>query len=88
MNQLLFERESGAIGQGSLARAAASRALHSLQAWPHVKFDGGDASATTEDDRPAAKDGIWACQAGVNSLAVDKFEHKLLVGRYRAGTIY
>jgi hypothetical protein len=80
MNQLFFERESASIGQGTFARAFASQALHSLRLWPHVRFDGGDSSRVgDEDERPAGKDGVWACQAGVNSLAVDKFEHKLYV---------
>ena len=78
MNRLFFERESASIGQGAFARAVASRALHSLQLWPHVKFDGGDAApAPVERERTAGKESAWACQAGVNSLAVDRFEHKL-----------
>lgn len=80
MNQLLFERESGALGQGAFARAVASRALHSLQLWPHLRFDGGEASAPVADEgRVGGKEEICACQAGVNSLAVDKFDHKLWV---------
>ncbi|KAL5348555.1 hypothetical protein ACLOAV_005971 [Pseudogymnoascus australis] len=80
MNRLFFERESASIGQGSFARAVASRALHSLQLWPHVKFDGGGvAPPPVEGERTAGKESAWACQAGVNSLAVDKFEHKLML---------
>lgn len=78
MNRLFFERESASIGQGAFARAVASRALHSCQLWPHVKFDGGDAAPpAVEGERTAGKESAWACQAGVNSLAVDRFEHKL-----------
>lgn len=82
MNRLFFDRESASIGQGAFARAVASRALHSLQLWPHVKFDGGGvAPPPVEGERTAGKESAWACQAGVNSLAVDKFEHKLWVKR-------
>ncbi|KFY45993.1 hypothetical protein V494_00658 [Pseudogymnoascus sp. VKM F-4513 (FW-928)] len=73
MNRLFFERESAYIGQGAFARAVASRALHSLQLWPHVKFDGGDAAPPpVEGERTIGKESAWACQAGVNSLAVDR----------------
>lgn len=42
MNQLRFQRETGALSNGTLARAVAHRALHELELWPWIKFDGGE----------------------------------------------
>lgn len=42
MNQLRFQREIGALSNGTLARAVTHRALHELELWPWIKFDGGE----------------------------------------------
>lgn len=100
MNRLLFERETGALGQGAIARTVASRALQDLVLWPWLRFDGGEvAQAESDGGRDcqgtgngdgrgdgnragtatarAREEGVWACQAGVNTLVVEGFEHKL-----------
>jgi len=100
MNRLLFERETGALGQGAIARTVASRALQDLVLWPWLRFDGGEVAQVGLDGERdgggagnrggrgdgntagiasarASEEGVWACQAGVNTLAVEGFEHKL-----------
>lgn len=42
MNHLRFQRETGALSNGTFARAVTHRALHELELWPWVKFDGGE----------------------------------------------
>lgn len=42
MNQLLFQRETGALSHGILARAVTNRALHELELWPWIRFNGGE----------------------------------------------
>ena len=42
MNRLQFQRETGAISNGTFARAVTHWALHELELWPWVKFDGGE----------------------------------------------
>lgn len=80
MTSNLFGRALGFISPQALQKAETSRLLHSLQAAPSVRFDGSDGAAPAraqqrrngdEEDR---LDGIWAHRAGVNSLAIDRFE--------------
>lgn len=79
MTSNLFGRALGSISPQTLQKAETSRLLHSLQAAPSIRFDGSDGAAPAraqrrsgdEEDRP---DSIWAHRAGVNSLAIDRFE--------------
>lgn len=48
MNQLLFQRETGAFNNGTFARAITHRALHELELWPWIKFDGGEKAPVLE----------------------------------------
>ena len=82
MTSNLFGRALGTISPQALQRAETSRLLSSLQAAPGIRFDGGDdgaapASAQRQDrngDEEDGPGGVWAHKAGVNSLAIDKFE--------------
>lgn len=86
MNQLLFDRSTGALGPQAFARLQASELLYAIQPAPSFRFDGGDTAAalqenpgesireTVESDESSK---IWAHQAGVNALVVDSFEARL-----------
>ena len=81
MTSNLFGRALGTISPQALQRAETSRLLSSLQAAPGIRFDGSDgstpASAQRQDrngDEEDGSGGVWAHKAGVNSLAIDKFE--------------
>jgi hypothetical protein len=78
MNQLILEREAGSLGQGAFARIQASRALLDIQFIPTIRLNGGEKAAPSDvTDDARNEDILWAHQAGVNSLVVDRFENKL-----------
>ncbi len=78
MTSNLFGRALGYVSPQALQRAETSRLLDSLEAAPSVRFDGSDGAASTKAQRTgdgeAESGGIWAHKAGVNSLAIDRFE--------------
>ena len=79
MTSNLFGRALGTISPQVLQRAETSRLLSSLQAAPGVRFDGsGDGASSAQQHRKGDEEdglgGLWAHKAGVNSLAIDKFE--------------
>lgn len=80
MTSNLFGRALGSISPQALQKAETSRLLSSLQAAPGVRFDGsgGGAPARAQqrnrDEEDDLRGGIWAHKAGVNSLAIDRFE--------------
>ena len=78
MTSNLFGRALGSISPQALQKAETSRLLSSLQAAPRVRFDGSDEAtpvrAKGNGDEEDEVGGIWAHKAGVNSLAIDRFE--------------
>ncbi|KAI1878677.1 hypothetical protein JX265_002854 [Neoarthrinium moseri] len=78
MNQLLFERSTGNLGPNVFARLQTTRLLSSLQAAPQLRFDGGERGTAIQQDEagsseaPTLKRGIWAHQAGVNAIAIER----------------
>lgn len=80
MTSNLFGRALGSISPQALQQAETSRLLSSLQAAPGVRFDGSDGGAPARaqqrnrDEEDDLGGGIWAHKAGVNSLAIDRFE--------------
>jgi len=89
MNRLLFERSTGVRGPQSFARLYATQLLSAIQPAPNLRFDGGETSHSIDDDdqRPESSSHtkeeavpkIWAHQEGVNALAIDRFEGRLLL---------
>ena len=73
----LLGRALGTISPQALQRAETLRLLHSIQAAPGVRFDGSDAlaqaGASSRDVEDEERD-VWAHQAGVNCLTIDRFE--------------
>lgn len=80
MDSQLFARALGSISSETVRRAELSRRLHFIEPMPEIEFDGhGSLSPTTEsyrqyEYRRSTKDQICAHRAGVNCIAVDRFE--------------
>lgn len=78
MTSNLFGRALGSISPHALQKAETSRLLSCLQTTPGVRFDGSDGAAATKVQRNRDEEdelgGLWAHKAGVNCLAVDRFE--------------
>ncbi|KAM3075196.1 hypothetical protein ACMFMG_007353 [Clarireedia jacksonii] len=84
MNQLLFDRSTGNLDPKAFARIQTSQLLHAIQPAPSLQFNGGEkAISNNGDERPRDRDPtelkLWAHQTGVNALAIDKFEGKILL---------
>lgn len=90
MNQLLFDRSTGNLGQRAFARIQTSQLVHSIEPAPRLRFNGGEKEALVDDDDDqdtlsqavagstgdATDSKIWAHQSGVNALAID-IENKM-----------
>ena len=78
MTSDLFARALGFISPQAFQKAETSRLLSALQAAPGVRFDSSDGAAPRR--MPSKRDGgdelggTWAHRAGVNCLAIDRFE--------------
>lgn len=81
MNSYLLNRSLGVTGPQALQQVQTTRLLHALQAAPNVRFDSSDEirSAPERPDRgedERAGSDVWAHRAGVNCLAIEKFEDR------------
>ena len=78
MTSNLFARALGSISPYALQKAETSRLLSSLQPAPGIRFDGSDGvaeiKAQHDGDEKDELGGVWAHKAGVNCLAIDRFE--------------
>ena len=79
MNSYLLNRSLGVTGPQALQQVQTARLLHALQAASDVRFDSSDEirsaperSSHGEDEGLGSE--VWAHRAGVNCLAIDKFE--------------
>ncbi|KAI4861529.1 WD40 repeat-like protein [Hypoxylon rubiginosum] len=86
MNQLLFERSTGNIGPNVFARLQTTQLLSSFRPAPEFRFDGGERGNAVRDNRHGSvapdKDAastLWAHDAGVNALALERFDGRILV---------
>ncbi|KAH7026249.1 WD40-repeat-containing domain protein [Microdochium trichocladiopsis] len=79
MNRLLFERSTGNVGPNAFARLHAASLVTSLWAAPEYRFDGGERGAAVHDGELSPGNHIWAHQSGVNALALERFEGRILV---------
>lgn len=96
MNQLLFERATGGLGSNAFAKLETTRLVRSFRPAPQFRFDGGEKGAALDsgessfDPRNAStelKKNIWSHQAGVNALALDRFDGRILVSGGSDATI-
>ncbi|KAL8784712.1 MAG: hypothetical protein Q9213_003808 [Squamulea squamosa] len=85
MDSQLFARALGTVGPEAIQRAELSRRLYAIQPAPDIEFDGrGSHSMTNDGDqqnrsRGAMGDEIRAHRAGVNCIAIDRFEGRHLI---------
>ncbi|KAI0885779.1 WD40 repeat-like protein [Annulohypoxylon maeteangense] len=84
MNQLLFERSCGNIGPNVFARLQTTKLLNSFRPAPEFRFDGGEKGIAIRDDgkgaiAPDPDSTTWAHQTGVNALALERFDGRILV---------
>lgn len=88
MNQLLFERATGGLGPNAFAKLEITRLLRSFQPAPQLRFDGGEKGAAVDSGQGSSdpanlnddnKKDIWAHQAGVNALALERFDGRMFV---------
>lgn len=75
MNSLLFERSSGSIGPNAFARSQTGALLRSFAAAPRLRFDGGERDSVAAG--PSRSSSLWAHQAGVSALALERFDGRL-----------
>lgn len=84
MNHLLFERSTGNLGPNVFARLQTTRLLNSFRPAPEFRFDGGERGTAIRDDEngsiaPDPASALWAHQAGVKALALERFDGRILV---------
>ena len=93
MNELLFERSTGNLGPNAFARLQTTQLLRSFRPAPHFRFNGGETgvsgNAASDDESPGgpAAVSLWAHQAGVNALALERFDGRILVSGGSDATI-
>ncbi|KAI1637057.1 WD40-repeat-containing domain protein [Biscogniauxia mediterranea] len=83
MNELLFERSSGNIGPNVFARLQTTQLLKSFGPAPQFRFDGGEQGSAVADGELAlsssGSSSIWAHQAGVSALSLERFDGRILI---------
>jgi DNA excision repair protein ERCC-8 len=85
MNSYLLSRSLGLIGPQALQRLQMASLLESIQAAPNIKFDStprsGELGAAGSQPAPGEADITtqWAHRAGVNTLAIDRFQGRQYV---------
>ncbi|KAI0472677.1 WD40-repeat-containing domain protein [Xylariaceae sp. FL0804] len=77
MNQLLFERSCGSLGPNVFARLQLTQLVRSFRPAPEFRFDGGEKGTAVADGQASAS--VWSHQAGVNALALERFDGRILV---------
>ncbi|KAM0285647.1 hypothetical protein ACHAQH_001353 [Verticillium albo-atrum] len=82
MQDRLYARSTGDLSPQALARSTTTELLRSFAHAPQHRFDG----ETNHLDTPGAAS-IWAHRAGVNALALDKFDGRFLLSGGADGTL-
>lgn len=77
MNALLFERSTGNLGPNAFARLQTTSLLTSFSPAPRFRFDGGERAAGDGPSAAASSASLWAHQAGVTALAVERFDGRM-----------
>lgn len=93
MNALLLERSSGSLGPNEFARIQTTWLLRSFSAAPRLRFGGGERAASDSSTTTAAagssgaagngnggdapRASLWAHQAGVSALALERFDGRM-----------
>ncbi|KAI1178097.1 WD40-repeat-containing domain protein [Nemania sp. FL0916] len=82
MNELLLERATGAVGPNVFARLQTTQLLRSFRPVPRFRFDGGERGVAILDGEASSSDSpssLWAHQAGVSALALERFDGRILI---------
>ncbi|KAF3760802.1 WD40 repeat-like protein [Cryphonectria parasitica EP155] len=98
MDKSLFERATGALGPNVFAKLETTKLVRSFRPAPHFRFDGGHKGSATTDSTargisrsaPANHEqgqDLWAHQAGVNALALERFDGRILISGGSDATI-
>ncbi|KAL2023108.1 hypothetical protein VTK56DRAFT_3714 [Thermocarpiscus australiensis] len=97
MNSLLFERSAGIAGPNAFARIQTTSLLRSFWAAPRFRFDGGEGAgeegSTTapvpesQHANDPSRTSLWAHQAGVSALALERFDGRILISGGSDATI-
>ena len=86
MNQLLFDRSTGTLSSEAFARLQTSKRVYAVQYAVNLRFDGGEREdiipgeeeeGDEQENRVEERQQAWAHQAGVNALAIDRFDGRL-----------
>ncbi|KAK6217165.1 WD repeat domain-containing protein [Colletotrichum tabaci] len=83
MQARLFARSTGELSPDGFARATTSELVRSFGAAAHHRFDGEGAEPEPEGRHVS----IWAHRIGVNALALDKFDGRLLLSGGADGSL-
>ncbi|OLN86391.1 DNA excision repair protein ERCC-8 [Colletotrichum chlorophyti] len=83
MQARLFARSTGELSPDAVARTTTSELVRNFAAAPHHRFD-GEGAESQEEPRHAS---IWAHRIGVNALASDKFDGRLLLSGGADGSV-
>ncbi|GKT60078.1 DNA excision repair protein ERCC-8 [Colletotrichum tofieldiae] len=83
MQARLFARSTGELSPDGFARATTSELARSFAAAPHHRFD-GEGAEPEEEGRHVP---LWAHRVGVNALALDKFDGRLLLSGGADGSV-
>ena len=84
----MFERATGGLGPNAFAKLETARLLRSFRPAPQFRFDGGEKGAAVDNGEGSSdpaipnthhKKDIWAHQAGVNALALERFDGRMFV---------
>jgi DNA excision repair protein ERCC-8 len=90
MNELLFERSTGNLGPHAFARLQTTRLVRSFRPTPHLRFDSGETGVSgnvSDDDSSDPPISLWAHQSGMNALALERFDGRVLVSGGSDATI-
>jgi DNA excision repair protein ERCC-8 len=82
MNQLLLERSTGNVGPNAFTKLQTTRLVKSFRPANRFRFDGGEAGVPADATEAGSSSletrlPTWAHQAGVNALALDRFDGRL-----------
>lgn len=87
MDQLLFDRNTGALGPNVFASLETDQLVRSFRPAPHLCFDGGHKGIVTDSSvsgsssaalvNQSQRQDLWAHQNGVNALALERFDGRL-----------
>lgn len=88
MNSLVFDRELGKLGPKDFSKQVTTKLLRNFRPVPQHRFDGGHKGSITSGNGAGTSESaskvdyearldIWAHQAGVQALALERFDGRM-----------